>query len=122
MWCSDMVFLQVSSTLWAMGKINIKWDALPIRTRQAVGAAIVRTAPTMTPLCVANTIHGEAHTQYTIHNIKYAIYNTQYTIQNTQYTIHNTQHTNPCMTYSTLIRSTTLITYLVFFALSFICS
>ncbi|KAJ1436158.1 hypothetical protein B484DRAFT_445750 [Ochromonadaceae sp. CCMP2298] len=49
---------QVSSTLWAMGKMNIKWDALPIRTRQAIGAAIVRTAPAMAPLGVANTIHG----------------------------------------------------------------
>eukprot|EP01038_Epipyxis_sp_PR26KG_P005273 gene5273-7325_t len=49
---------QLSNSLWAMGKIGIQWDSLPLKTQKAIGLAIVRTCSSMTAMCVANSIHG----------------------------------------------------------------
>jgi hypothetical protein len=50
---------QVANVVWSMGKIGTHWDTLPIRIQKGVAGAIVRTIPKMSPLGVANTIHGE---------------------------------------------------------------
>lgn len=50
---------QVADTMWALGKIGALWDGFSLRTQQAISSAVIRTSASMTPLHIANTIHGK---------------------------------------------------------------
>ena len=54
----NMDSVQVANCMWALGKYGVTWDSLPYRVQKAYKAAMVRVGPKMTPLAVANTIHG----------------------------------------------------------------
>lgn len=49
---------QVADTMWALGKIGALWDDFSPRTQQTIASAVMRTSASMTPLHIANTIHG----------------------------------------------------------------
>ena len=48
----------VANSIWALGKIGVKWDALSLEIRQAISRSIERMCDKMTPYAVASTIHG----------------------------------------------------------------
>jgi len=49
---------QVANSVWALGKLEVLWDSLPLGHRKAIGEGILRTGRKMTPQGIANTIHG----------------------------------------------------------------
>lgn len=54
----NMDSMQVANCMWALGKYGVTWDSLTYRVQKAYKTAIVRVGPKMSPLAVANTIHG----------------------------------------------------------------
>lgn len=50
---------QVANCMWALGKYGVTWNSLTLPVQKAYKAAIARTGPKMSPLAVANTIHGK---------------------------------------------------------------
>jgi len=49
---------QLSSSLWALGKIGFLWDELSFDMQRTINQGITSTSTSMSPMCVANTIHG----------------------------------------------------------------
>jgi len=49
---------QLSSSLWALGKIGFLWDELSFDMQRTINQGISSTSKSMSPICVANTIHG----------------------------------------------------------------
>ena len=56
---AHMDSLQVANSMWALGKYGVTWDSLTLPVQKAYKAAIARVGPKMSPLAVANTIHGK---------------------------------------------------------------
>lgn len=52
--------LQLSTSLWAMGKLGFLWDDLSVDLQKVINLAVIRLQKSMTPICVANTIHGNS--------------------------------------------------------------
>lgn len=50
--------MQVANCMWALGKYGVLWDSLTLKVQEAYKAAVMRVGPKMSPLAVANTIHG----------------------------------------------------------------
>ena len=49
---------QMAQSLWAMGKIDVKWSMLTQRTRKTIERAMLRTSGKMLPIGVANSVCG----------------------------------------------------------------
>lgn len=56
---ANMDSIQVANCMWALGKYGVTWDSLTYKVQKAYEGAIVRVGPKMSPLAVANTIHGK---------------------------------------------------------------
>jgi hypothetical protein len=56
---TSMDAMQVANCMWALGKYGVLWDSLTLKVQEAYKAAVTRVGPKMSPLAVANTIHGK---------------------------------------------------------------
>lgn len=49
---------EVSNTVWALGKLEVSWDSLPLSHRKSISEAITATCRKMSPQGVANALLG----------------------------------------------------------------
>lgn len=54
----SMTAIELSTTLWALGKSGILWDSMPLRVQKSIIMSIANIAPALNPFCLASCIHG----------------------------------------------------------------